>query len=161
MRNTESALNRLQRSLESRLSSGQKLSENRQKFHDKFDVVQSLLVSLEERIQSLFDTTTLNLTRLREQHNQSEELKTALRRNREALDEVEELGAEFIQSSGIANNKRRSMSLETATGSGETIGRITRQWFELRKRQVKHFVNKKRTFFRLVFKKGLEEEEYK
>lgn len=138
MRTTESSLNRLQNVLKSKLSSGQKLSENRAKFHKKFDKVNEKLQNTDLQLLTLFDNSVIDTDVLKERNDLAKKLKRDLHEIRNEIDEVEVLGTEFIQATGVGS-KRRSMDLETVAGSGETIGQITRQLLDLRKRFVSCF----------------------
>lgn len=134
MRNTQHGLNRLQNALKLKINMGEKHSEIRFRFHEKFDQVSNSLANIKEFIESL-NPISLQLDVLQQKAEKSQDLKSELRFTRQQLDEVENLGTELIHSSGISS-KRRSMDLETVSGSGETIGQITRHLFDLRKRQV-------------------------
>lgn len=138
MHNFENTLNRLQSALKSKLNSGQKLSKNRIRFHEKFDQVVNSIVSIERVIEEL-KPIPLELEVLQLKHDTAQNLKFQLRIIRQELDEVENLGTELINLAGVTS-KRKSMDLETVSGSGETIGQITRQLLDLKKRQVNLFI---------------------
>lgn len=135
MRNTENGLNKLQNALKSKLFSGQKLSENRAKFHEKYGEVNKKLNDLESQLLTLFNNYDYNADILKMHNDLAKKLKRDLYKIRDQIDEVDVLGTEFIQVTGVGS-KRRSMDFETVAGSGETIGQITRQLLDLRKRYV-------------------------
>lgn len=143
MKNIEAGLNRLQNAFKSKLSSGERILENCQKFNAKFEEVDAQLRSVEVQLPSLLQISLLDADLLVKLRGRGNQLRIDLNEVGESIYELDLLGVQFTQSVGSVTvaSKRRSMDVESmiqnATGTNsEALSRITRQLFDLRKRRV-------------------------